>query len=135
MEKVWMTFTNQKQWEKYLKNLLWTNDRAAVKALTLIYNKQTVEEKQIKNTVSNNKEGFDAFDAPILTPLAKKALRNETLNEREIYTVKRRIGKYWKQLMIESKKTVSRINQERKEAEEKERQSQLNEGIQEEMKL
>ena len=42
----WDNFTNQKQREKYLRNLVRTNEKALLKSIMLIYNNQTFEEKE-----------------------------------------------------------------------------------------
>ena len=41
----WEYFTSQKQWESYLKDLVRTNDQALLRAIVLIYDNQTDEEK------------------------------------------------------------------------------------------
>ena len=51
----WDNFTNQKQWEKYLRNLVRTNEKALLKSIMLIYNNQTFEEKEAGTSIYENK--------------------------------------------------------------------------------
>jgi len=113
-QKVWETFTNQKQWESYLKNLVKTNDRALTKAIVLIYDLQTDEEKSIGKSVEDNKIGFSKIDAYELSNVAKKIKRGQALTEAEVAKSRNKMQKYWKQLMVISKKQM----QEKKDQEE-----------------
>ena len=110
---IWEGFTNQKQWEDYLKNLVKTNDRALFKAIILIYDMQTNEEKSTGSSVEENKAGFSKVDAYEMGVIAKKIKRDDHLTKGEIAKSRNKMPKYWKQLMIISKRNM----QERKEEE------------------
>ena len=71
-QKIWETFTNQKQWEAYLKNLLKTNDSALIKAIVLVYDLQTAEEKNTGKSIEENKIGFSKIDAYELGNIARR---------------------------------------------------------------
>ncbi|MDD4804589.1 MAG: hypothetical protein PHN69_05385 [Candidatus Pacebacteria bacterium] len=124
-QKVWETFTNQKQWESYLKNLVKTNDRALIKAIVLIYDLQTEEEKNTGQSVEENKIGFSKIDAYELGNIAKKIKRGQSLTEAEVAKSRNKMQKYWKQLMTISKKQM----QEKKDQEAKEELKQLEEEM------
>lgn len=54
MSQVYETFTNQKQWKEYIQDLLDKNPNALYKAVLVVYNNQTYEEKQSGVTISEN---------------------------------------------------------------------------------
>lgn len=102
----WESFTNQKQWEGYLKNLVRTDEKALFKAIILIYANQTNEEQYSGESVEDNGIGFTKHDAKEMTPIAKKLKRGEVLNQSEIAKSKNKMPKYWKQLMTISKRQM-----------------------------
>lgn len=99
----WDNFTNQKQWEKYLRNLVRTNEKALLKSIILIYNNQTFEEKEAGTSIYENKIGFNRFDSKEMMRIARKLKQRVPLTEREIAHARIVMPKYWKQLMIISK--------------------------------
>lgn len=124
MAKIWETFTNQKQWEVYLKGLLKRNNKALFKAIVLIYESQTEEEKRINESIEENKIGFGKVDAKDLSTIAKKIKREEMLTKGELAKSRNKMPKYWKQLMIISKRNM----QEQKVKEERIKYEQLHLG-------
>ena len=99
----WDNFTNQKQWEKYLRNLVRTNEKALLKSIMLIYNNQTFEEKEAGTSIYENKIGFNRFDSKEMMRIARKLKQRVPLTEYEIAHARIVMPKYWKQLMIISK--------------------------------
>ena len=99
----WKYFTNQKQWESYLKNLVKTNDNALLKAITLIYDNQTQEEKNKDESIEDNRIGFSKIDAYEMGQIARKIKSGQPLTKGEIAKSRNKMQKYWKQLMIISK--------------------------------
>ena len=99
----WDNFTNQKQWEKYLRNLVRTNEKALLKSIMLIYNNQTFEEKEAGTSIYENKIGFNRFDSKEMMRIARKIKQGTHLTEYEIAHARIVMTKYWKQLMIISK--------------------------------
>ena len=99
----WDNFTNQKQWEKYLRNLVRTNEKALLKSIMLIYNNQTFEEKEAGTSIYENKIGFNRFDSKEMMRIARKLKQRVSLTEYEIAHARIVMPKYWKQLMIISK--------------------------------
>ena len=108
MSNIWETFTNQKQWEEYLKNLLKTNNKALFKAIVLVYDSQTEEEKRTNESVEDNKIGFSKIDAKDLSAIARKIKREEILTKGEFAKSRNKMPKYWKQLMIISKRNMQK---------------------------
>lgn len=108
MSQVYETFTNQKQWKEYIQDLLDKNPNALYKAVLVVYNNQTYEEKQSGITISENNTGFSKIDCVFLTHIAHKIKRKENLTSNEFYKTRAKMKKYWKQLMIESKRNLLR---------------------------
>lgn len=102
----WESFTNQKQWESYLKNLLRTNDKALFAATLKIYELQTEEEKNKAKSIEENGVGFAKIDAEELTTIAIKIKHKIPISQHEYCVLKAKMPKYWKQLMRISKKKM-----------------------------
>lgn len=116
----WEYFTSQKQWEAYLKDLLKTNDKALFGAIVLIYDNQTPEEKDKGESIEDNCIGFSKIDAKEMGDIAKKIKANKALTKGELAKSRNKMQKYWKQLMIISKKQAeAKKLQEQKELEAK----------------
>ncbi len=103
MPKIWLSFTNQKQWEEYIKNLVKTNDVALYKAIMLIYDRQTPEEKNAGESTEDNCIGFSKIDAKEMGHIARKLKNKQQLSKGEIAKSRNKMQKYWKQLMHISK--------------------------------
>lgn len=99
----WQYFTTQKQWEAYLKDLLKTNDKALLKAIVLIHDMQTEEEKSRGESTEDNHIGWTKWDAKEMGDIAKKIKRGEPLAIGELAKSRNKMQKYWKQLMYISK--------------------------------
>lgn len=110
----WIHFTNQKQWESYLKNLIKVNDRALLKSITLIYNNQTNEEKDKGESIEENKIGFSKIDAYEMGKIAIKIKEGKPLTKGELAKSRNKMQKYWKQLMIISKRKMKAEEEFRK---------------------
>lgn len=106
--KPWLLFTNQKQWEEYLKSLLQRNDKALTRALTLIYQNQTFEEQNTGILKEKNGRGFTRIDSEFLTSLAIKVKHSQELSPREWAILRNKMPKYWRQLMIISKENLQK---------------------------
>lgn len=100
----WEYFTSQKQWEAYLKDLLKTNDKALLRAIVLVYDNQTLEEKDKGESIEDNCIGFSKIDAKEMGDIARKIKANKALTKGELAKSRNKMQKYWKQLMIISKK-------------------------------
>ena len=99
-------FTNQKQWEAYLKDLVKTNDKALLRAIVLVYDNQTCEEKNKGESIEDNCIGFSKVDAYEMGKIAQKIKRGESLTKGELAKSRNKMQKYWKQLMTISKRNA-----------------------------
>ena len=104
--KIWETFTNQQQWKEYLQNLVRTNKKALYRAIVVIAEYQTPEEKAWGMTIDHNGVGFGAVDAEMMTALALRIKNGGELTERELAICRNKMPKYWRQLMIISKRRM-----------------------------
>ena len=102
----WEFFTSQKQWEEYIKDLLRTNDKALLRAIVCIYDNQTDEEKVEGKSIEDNCAGFSKFDAHEMTVIAMKVKRGKQLTKGELAKSRNKMQKYWKQLMVISKRNA-----------------------------
>lgn len=107
---VWEYFTNQKQWKMYLKELLKTNDTALFRAIVLVYDNQTEEEKYRGKSIEENSVGFNKVDAKEMGEIAKKIKSGKQLTKAELAKSRNKMQKYWKQLMIISKNNIKEQN-------------------------
>ena len=73
-------------------DLNWT-----LKGLTTVFANQTIEEQRVEVTRNHNRRGFTPADAKILCNIAKKVGRFN-LSEKQIFVVRKRLPKYWKQI-------------------------------------
>lgn len=101
-------FTNQKQWKDYIQKLLYTNQKALLKALIVLYNYQETDEKILGVAIHENKVGFSKNDSEVLTKIAEKFVSGKKLTITEFYTVQSRVPKYWKQIMWRIKAKMKR---------------------------
>lgn len=119
MAAVWQSFTTNKQWEQYLKQLVKTNDKALFRAIVLIYGNQTDEEKYKGKSVEDNNIGFTKYDAREMSEIALKIKAKIPLSEAEMAKSRNKMQKYWKQLMVISKRRMA----EKKSKEDAEQQA------------
>lgn len=85
----------------FLKNVVPHNPvhRAAVyRALQFLYSRQTSQEQSAAATVVDNGEGFNGFDAPFLSDVAKRAKQYGSLTPNQTEVIARKLIKYAKQL-------------------------------------
>jgi hypothetical protein len=80
-------------------HLIATNDRAVERGLVQIYWRQTSDEQSAHATRCHNGRGFTAFDAPTLTGIAQRCIAKNGLTPKQLALVRRRLVKYWKQLL------------------------------------
>ena len=75
-----------------------TDKRWATRAVVAIYKFQTEDEKYLRETVHTNKVGFNGVDAEILSSFAEQILAGQTMSDKQLAIIFRKIGKYAKQL-------------------------------------
>ncbi len=104
----WDELKNQKQWKEQLTSLIKTSDAALFKSILVIYESQTLEERQQRVTKEENKKGFGAYDAEFLTSIAEQIKGGYPLTEAQKAIARNKMVHYWKQLMVISKRKIER---------------------------
>jgi len=98
----------KKDLKAVIVNAILSNDKAAVRALMLVFEQQTLMEKNAESTYMLNGVGFSSADAEILTSFAKQVQRwnsagagrhDSPLSPKQMAIVKRRMVHYWRQLI------------------------------------
>lgn len=82
-----------------LRSQLSNNPKQALKALVILFNRQTSDEQAEENTRYLNKVGFNHNDAKILTSIAKQYINGRTLSEKQMWVIMKLIPKYSRQLV------------------------------------
>lgn len=82
-----------------LKALIDTNDKAALRALELIWNRQTVDEKSDEDTKYYNGRGFSSPDARKLTGIHDFYVRKKYVSEKQMVVIRKKMKKYTGQLL------------------------------------
>ena len=99
----WDSLT-QKQWKENLQVLLVKSDVALDRALVAIFEAQPVLERVGEEAILDDGIGFNKFDAPVLNSIAKCLVYNGNITQEQRAVARKRLPKYWKQLMKISKK-------------------------------
>ena len=101
---------------KKVQDLINNNDQAALKALIKIYQQQTPLEQNNQSTSVSNDVGFTAFDAEILSIMARVYLDKGRLTPKQLDLVKRRMQKYWRQILLFIEAKGHKVSFSRKKA-------------------
>ena len=108
MGVAWSELKTQKEWRENLQELLKTNDQAVLRAIWVIYARQTVEEQIYGVSTEENGQGFSKIDAEFFTELVVQMRAGRELSPRQMAIARNKITKYWRQLMEESKAKMER---------------------------
>lgn len=91
--------SEKKVWKKEeIKDLLERNDVAVITGLIRIFELQTEAEKALNMTHDANGVGFSGVDGEIMTSIANQYLKWGSISEKQFVIVKKKMGKYAKQL-------------------------------------
>lgn len=101
-----------REWRDYIQGLLERRDDAVEAALVYLYSLQTEAERISGTSTVRNRRGLSAFDAPLVSRLAKKVLSKERLTDAEMGRAAKTCGKYWRQLADSSKEFLERKKME-----------------------
>lgn len=96
-------FTTQRQWKDYLKELIKHNDRAVVRGVIQIYNRQTFDEQVEQESNVVNGVGFNKNDAPFMSAVAVAFISGKEVDKKTFEVARNKLTHYWKQLMQISK--------------------------------
>lgn len=88
-----------KEKEAKIKQLLKENDEELCKALLVVYNNQTSDEKCSGSSIDYNDVGFNRNDSKELTVLAERVRNGQKLTLHELSIVRHRLPKYWRQIL------------------------------------
>lgn len=88
------TYTIDEIRSKITSNRRWTE-----RAIVVLFEYQTADEKQSLQTVHTNKVGFNGMDAAFLSDLAKRLKSGRHLTNDQLSAAQRMIGKYASQLI------------------------------------
>lgn len=97
-----------REWRDYVRDLLERRGDAVEAALVYLYSLQTEDERISGTSTVRNKRGLSAFDAPLVSRLARKVLSKERLTDAEKARAAKVCGKYWRQLADSSKEFLER---------------------------
>lgn len=129
MATPWEQFTKDTEWKQYLQNLVGTNDKALLKAIVLVYDQQTLEEKQFGESKEENDVGFTKVDAKVLGDIAEKIKQGQQLTAGELAKSRNKMKKYWKQLMCISKRQLEQKRVEEQQRLNEQKKQQFEESI------
>lgn len=96
-------FTTQKQWKNYLKELIKHNDRAVIRGVIQIYNRQTFDEQVEQESNVVNGIGFNKNDAPFMSTVAIAFISGKEVDKKTFEIARNKLAHYWRQLMQISK--------------------------------
>lgn len=114
-----MARTSKKPVSKYnrqgITQLLRDNDRAVIRALRVLFKRQTTAEQSTNTTQVWNERGFTGADAHYGSIHAKIAIRDDRLTDWQLAYWRKpnkrgvpRIAKYWRQLIEEAEANDAR---------------------------
>ena len=87
----------------WTKETLWAvlevNDDQLAKALVALYNRQTEDEKETKETTEQNGIGFNGVDSTFLSSVAENYKKYGRLTENQTKAVRKALKKYCRQLV------------------------------------
>ena len=85
--------------EDFVKEKLSTDKAWAIRALEIIYDYQTSDEKAVRRTKHANSVGFSAADAKILSGFHSFYKKNKFLTDKQTYRLHKLMPKYWRQII------------------------------------
>ena len=128
MYEKWTKLKNQKEWKAEIIKTIESNERALKRAIMIVFDNQTVEEKMYGKSNEENRKGFNKVDAEIMSKIALKIQRGQELNFNDIIIARRKMPKYWKQIMVRAKANIEKhykIKKEKQSVEEEQIRMQI----------
>jgi len=83
----------------FIRMKLATNDAWALRALRVIYSRQTADEQETGTTCHSNNVGFSGIDAEFLTSLANQYQNRGSLSFKQLKILHKIMPKYWRQIL------------------------------------
>jgi hypothetical protein len=88
-----------KKWDKEsIQALLTKREDAVIRALLVLYGRQTTEEQRGKHTTEVNGRGFNQHDAPFLTEMVRSLQQWGRLTPKQMAVTRNKVKRYWRQL-------------------------------------
>lgn len=128
MYEKWTKLKNQKEWKAEIIKTIESNERALKRAIMIVFDNQTVEERMYGKSNKENGKGFNRVDAEIMSKIALKIQRGQELNFNDIIIARRKMPKYWKQIMVRAKANIEKhykVKKEKQLAEEEQIRMQI----------
>jgi len=85
--------------QEFIQGKLRTDQKWALRALEVIYARQTAQEKASDQTIEDNGVGFSGVDAELLSSFAKQYQERGFLTLKQMEYLHRKIIKYWRQIL------------------------------------
>lgn len=91
--------------KEVIQENLSTNPKWIERALVVLYERQTYDEKVTKETIKENGIGFNSSDSRYLSYCSEWVLKGNRLNGKHLEKCGKKLPKYWRQIkeIIESK--------------------------------
>lgn len=96
-----------------VRRAIWDNDRAVERAIILLYERQTADERQDHTTKHSNGRGFSGAHASLGTYWAKWILQGRSLTGHHLVRARDMVSHYVGQLTEEAKRKASSRDVER----------------------
>jgi hypothetical protein len=84
--------------KEYIQHKLMTDIRWVERSLVRLYQLQTMEEQQTKETYYENGVGFNSSDSRYLTYCSQWVMRGNNLSNQHVEKCTKKLLKYWKQI-------------------------------------
>ena len=84
--------------KEFIQQKLSSNRNWIERGLVVLYQRQTSEERQTKETISENGVGFNSSDSRYLSYCSEWILKGNHLNDKHLLKCSTKLPKYWKQI-------------------------------------
>ena len=90
----------------FIKYMIKTDRRWTLRALIVIYNGQSEEEKRFSASSKRNNMGFNKIDAGRLSKVAERYKRHKCISDGDFTMARALLPKYWEQILNLSNRAV-----------------------------
>lgn len=97
-----------------IRDYLKKSDRFVINSLIKMYMMQTAEEQEGKSTEYKNGVGFNAFDANVLSNIARQCINEHYITVKQVNLVYNKIKKYAKQITQIANGNIKMVEKARK---------------------
>ena len=104
-------FSTKAALELSFRNMIANSPVVAMRALMVVYNNQTEDEKVDKTTKHHNGMGFNSMDDKICSSMAEQLIQKKMLSEKQTDFLRKVLPKYAKQL-VEYSISTGRVKHE-----------------------